>query len=98
MFKEIIQSTYPSDYDSEKKLNKASELVEKLPQDLKDYLIAILEGNDVAEIAVEGYTVGSLMLRHNMNKVAAVLTLDYLRRDPEKALESLRKGHDFVGL
>jgi len=98
MFKEIIQSTYPSDYDSEEKLNKVTELAERLPQDLKDYLIAILEGDDVPEIAVEGYTVGSLMLRHGMNKVAAVLTLDYLRRDPEKALDSLRKGHDSVGL
>ena len=96
MFKEIIQSTYPSDYDSEEKLNKVTELTEKLPQDLKDYLIAILEGNDVTEIAVEGYTVGSLMLRHNMNKVAASLTLDYLRRDPKKSFDSLRKGHDVV--
>jgi hypothetical protein len=42
----------------------------------------------------EGYTIERLMTGHGMNPIAAFLTLDWLVREPEKALISLRKGHD----
>jgi hypothetical protein len=50
-----------------------------------------------SEIQVEGYTVQRLMTEHHMKPIAAFLTLDWLRREPQKALASLKKGHDKVG-
>lgn len=47
-------------------------------------------------LEVEGYTVDRLMKEHDMNPIASILTLDWLAREPDKALESLRKGHDKV--
>jgi len=47
-------------------------------------------------LEIEGYTWESLMEKHSMKPIAALLTLDWLLREPEKAGASLRKGHDFV--
>jgi|SRR3990172_3538034 len=51
----------------------------------------------LTEMQIEGYTVQRLMTEHHMKPIAAFLTLDWLRRDPQKALASLKKGHDKVG-
>jgi hypothetical protein len=45
---------------------------------------------------IEGYTVDKLMKEHSMNPVAAILTLDWLLREPERAKASLDRGHDIV--
>lgn len=50
----------------------------------------------IPTLEVEGYTVERLMQEHGMNPIASILTLDWLAREPEKALRSLRKGHDRV--
>jgi hypothetical protein len=51
----------------------------------------------VAPLEVEGYTVAKLQREHGMHPVAAILTLDWLLRDPERAKSSLQRGHDRVG-
>jgi hypothetical protein len=51
---------------------------------------------EFTQIEVESYTWKSLMEQHNLNPIAALLTLDWLTREPEKAKQSLTKGHDFV--
>lgn len=43
---------------------------------------------------IEDYSVERLMREHSMNPIAAILTLDWLLREPEKAKASLRRGHD----
>lgn len=48
------------------------------------------------ELCVAGYTVARLIREHSMEPVAALLTLDWLSREPERAAASLRKGHDRV--
>ena len=47
-------------------------------------------------LAVADYSAERLMREHGMNPVAALLTLDWLVREPEKASASLRKGHDRI--
>lgn len=54
------------------------------------------ENGIVPNVEVEGYTVERLAHEHGMNTIAALLTLDFLRCEPNRALESLRKGHDRV--
>jgi hypothetical protein len=48
--------------------------------------------------SIEGYTLQNLMSDHGMNPIAALLTLDWLVREPEQALKSLERGHDDVNL
>lgn len=50
----------------------------------------------IPDLAVDGYTVPLLMEQHGMNPIAALLTLDWLLREPDRASDSLRKGHDRV--
>jgi hypothetical protein len=51
---------------------------------------------NLPELTVAGYTVVRLMHEHGMNPIAALLTLDWLKREPAQALASLRSGHDQV--
>lgn len=47
-------------------------------------------------LSVEGFDVPRLMREHSMNVVAALVTLDWLLREPKRAIASLRRGHDRV--
>jgi len=49
-------------------------------------------------LEIEGYTWKYLMEKQSMNPIAALLTLDWLLREPDKAKKSLHKGHDEVRL
>ena len=49
-------------------------------------------------LCIAGYTVERLAREHGMYPVAALLTLDWLMQEPEKATASLRKGHDHVAV
>lgn len=53
-----------------------------------------LEGGAVPNLAAEGYTMSVLMEQHAMTPIAALLTLDWLLREPAPARASLAKGHD----
>ena len=44
--------------------------------------------------AIAGYTASRLMVEHGMNPIAAILTMDWLARDPQTATASLARGHD----
>lgn len=50
----------------------------------------------IPTIEIAGYNFKRLVSEHNMNPVAAFLTLDWLLREPEEAIASLRKGHDYI--
>src|SRR5215213_7605184 len=43
-----------------------------------------------------GYTLNRLMLEHGMNPIASFLTIDWIIREPRRALASLKRGHDTV--
>jgi hypothetical protein len=51
---------------------------------------------EIVEFETEGYNVQRLADEHGMNPVAAYLTLDWLVKEPEAALASLKRGHDWV--
>jgi hypothetical protein len=45
-------------------------------------------------LCIAGYTVDRLIREHDMKPVAALLMIDWLLCEPERAAASLRKGHD----
>ena len=49
-----------------------------------------------SELEIEGYSIERLINEHGMKPIAAFLTLDWLLREPQKARQSLQKGHDQV--
>ena len=54
------------------------------------------ESGKPVQFEVEGCDVESLKAEHGMNEIAAILTLDWLLRDPAPALAQLGRGHDQV--
>lgn len=54
------------------------------------------ESGEPVLIQVEGCNFESLKTEHGMNDIAAILTLDWLLRDPNVALAKLARGHDQV--
>jgi hypothetical protein len=70
--------------------------VESLNEPIHSAINQWWEDNLIPGIAVQGYTVELLVAKHAMNPIAAFLTLDWLIREPEKALASLNKGHDKI--
>lgn len=54
------------------------------------------ESGEPVQLHAEGWTVESLKTQHDMNDVAAILTLDWILRDPAVALAKLARGHDQV--
>jgi hypothetical protein len=73
----------------------AEKLVNCTPQ-IQVAFTKFWEKGEFPNMEVEGYTFASLVSEHGMKPIAALLTLDWLIREPEKAKESLKKGHDVV--
>lgn len=89
---QAIQSKYPDKYSSE----KISSSLEKMSPVIKKALVEFLQNHQHPQINLEGYTVEKLVNESGMNEIAAYLTLDWIIREPEQALDSLKKGHDFT--
>jgi hypothetical protein len=47
-------------------------------------------------LSVAGYSMERLMREHAMKPIGAFLTLDWLLREPDQAIKSLKHGHDRV--
>lgn len=48
------------------------------------------------DVEIEGYTVERLVEERGLNPLAALLTLDWLRREPEAARTTIEHGHDRI--
>jgi hypothetical protein len=51
---------------------------------------------ELSNLTVRQYNLRRLKDEHGMNPIAAFLTLDWLLKEPGKALASLARGHDRV--
>ena len=51
-----------------------------------------LEFGDETPLSAGGHSVDSLKLQFGMNYMAAAFTIDWLKRDPVRAEEALRRG------
>jgi hypothetical protein len=64
--------------------------------EVKDAFTTWWQDGTLPFLEVEDYSVSTLIEEHDMNPIAAFLTLDWLAREPHLAKKSLRKGHDYV--
>lgn len=72
--------------------------LEALTIEVRPYFERWWAGGPIPNLQIERYTVRRLMEEHGMNPIAGFLTLDWLVREPEMALASLKKGHDKINV
>jgi len=68
--------------------------IEGLSSELRAVLEGWLQSGSLTEIVIEGYSMTDLMQRKGLEPVAAILTLDWLRREPDAARQAIENGHD----
>lgn len=70
--------------------------IERLRPELHEAFGLWWSTGELPRVEVEGYTVARLVKEHNLNPLAALLTLDWLLREPEVAKAAIDRGHDRV--
>ena len=70
--------------------------IDKMDAEIKKQLEKFLNTGEISDIEAQGYSIKKLKAEQSMNEVAAFLTLDFIMKEPEKAIASLKKGHDKV--
>ena len=71
--------------------------IENADPTVREKIETYLSTGEEPSMEVEGYTYAQLRNERKMNPIAALLTLNFLIKQPEKAKASLSKGSDHVG-
>jgi hypothetical protein len=66
--------------------------------EIRNAFLAWWTGGDLPSVEIGGFTLRWLMEERGMKPIAALLTLDWVMREPEVAAKSLRKGYDTITL
>ena len=78
---------------TEKQANVLAEKLSTIDSALKQGLDNWLEDNDVeTDYAISGVTLSEIKKKFKMTYPAALLTMDWVIREPERANESINKG------
>lgn len=85
---EILKEEAYPEYMIEQTANK----LENLVPEIKDVFEQWHLDGAIPSITLEGYTYQDLVNFYGMKPVGAFITLDWLKREPEKAARALEKG------
>jgi len=85
---EILKEEAYPEYMIEQTANK----LENLVPEIKDVFEQWHFDGAIPSITLEGYTYQDLVNLYGMKPVGAFITLDWLKREPEKAARALEKG------
>lgn len=94
--KNLILSKYPNIYTEDSIEQEILPNIQKMTPLLKESLEKFLQSGIESEINLLGYTVKTLTKKYGMNEISAYLTLDWILREPTKAIKSLKKGYDVI--
>lgn len=83
----LIEENYPS-HIIEKTIEKLKNLTPQVNEAFHLWITNHIE----PQIIIEGYSYKTLVENYGMKPIGAFLTLDWLIREPQKALTSLKKG------
>lgn len=83
----LCAQDYP-DYMLEQTVDKVERMDERIKLAFEDWV----DSNVIPTIEIEGWNYAKLVEKFKMRPVAAFLALDWLTRDPEKAIKALNKG------
>ena len=85
LVKNLIQRGY-----DEKSANLVAKDLLELDSPLNDYLCQWIEGEIITDYTIDNCSVFGLMQERSMTYPAALLTMDWIIKEPEKALKSLK--------
>lgn len=84
----LIERGYP-----EKAAETTASNIAKLSGEMKEAIQTWLHTNKETDMGSNGYTISSLMNRFKgMTYPAALLTIDWLKREPETAKKAIERG------
>lgn len=92
--KAAIRERFPEYTDS--MFEAISSDLEELTPVVRFSLEKFLNEGVLSDIEIMGYSLKAFVEEWELNEVAAHLNINFLIREPEKALESLRKGYDRI--
>lgn len=73
-------------------LEKTADKIVNMSPSLKEAFDDWIKNGVEPSFEIKGYTFASLMEDFKMKPVGAFITLDWIMREPEKAIESLNRG------
>lgn len=62
-----------------------------LPEPFSDAFLLWMDSGELAQVESDGYSLRSLVEGHGVKMPGAILTLDWLRRDPEAARQTIHR-------
>lgn len=89
-FVEQLHSVHP-EYD-EQGAGLVFDHLETTSAEIREAAFLWVENGTVSDISAEGYDVERLQKEFGMNPLAAILTLDWLQKDPASARQALKAG------
>lgn len=87
LYEALVENGY-----SEKSANLVLNELAQLSAPLNDYLVEWIETGTCKDYAVDGFSIFDFQKNRKMKYPAALLTMDWLIKEPEKAKESLKRG------
>lgn len=85
---EILREEAYPEYMIEQTVRK----IENFEPEIKDAFELWLSEGIVPKIKFEGYSFKDLVHQYGMKPVGAFITLDWLKRDPQNAVNALKRG------
>lgn len=87
----IINKLISAGYPEKAAKSTALELTQ-IDDSLNNALASWIENNSETDMTVEGLTLSELQAKHKMSYPAALLTIDWLIKDPQTAREAITRG------
>lgn len=87
----IIMTLCAQDYP-DYMLDQTADKIERMDERVKTAFEEWQESNVVPSLEIEGWNYDKLVEKFKMRPVAAFLALDWLTREPEKAVMALNRG------
>ena len=73
-------------------IEQTADKIERMDIHIKNAFENWIDSNVTPNIEIEGWNYEKLIQKFKMRPVAAFLALDWLKRDPEKAIKALKRG------
>lgn len=83
----LIKESYP-EFMIEQTVSK----IENFEPEIKEAFELWLLDGTVPKITLEGYTYKDLLHQYGMKPIGAFITMDWLKKEPEKATKALERG------
>lgn len=83
----LIKESYP-----EFMIEQTASKIENFDAEIKEAFELWLSDGTVPKITLEGYTFKDLVHQYGMKPIGAFITMDWLKKEPEKATKALERG------